>query len=158
MQHHLIIFTLYHAFTNVNAVSLPLWLSPLFHSNSTSSRLNDTFIGGTYGAMCDKPASGDFRPPHRSCEYAWQKLQRSTEQIVYTSRETGQVTEGMQLPVRYLSDDGQCAMDIVPRFEHEHTRVMIDGRTLSDYAGAVLVNCVYRENAGGYIRVPSECF
>lgn len=61
--------------------------------------------------------------------------------------------EGFELPKRYLSDDGQCAIDI----DLFHGEESIDFRTLSDKAGRLLVECVSADGEGGKVFVPERC-
>lgn len=67
----------------------------------------------------------------------------------------GVLTEDEPLPVRYLSNDGRCAID-VDRLDDGYTVETSDSLDISERAGAVLVKCVYASKTGGSISIDSK--
>ena len=59
-------------------------------------------------------------------------------------------SEDTPVPFRYLSDDGLCAIDIVTL---DPGYGSADDFSISEAAGAVLVNCVFKSNMGGSVRL-----
>lgn len=93
-----------------------------------------------------------------SCLDAWKKIPRTKDKIVFGRR--GDVLKnGFTLPFRFLSDDGRCAIDIVLGLEIDVREVdleAVDGLTISDTAGAILVKCVNDFQKGGSAGLPSK--
>ena len=99
--------------TLTNAVSLPPTLSLFQDPANTSS---SDFPGGLIldvtsksEAMCNNVFGSSME--NNSCRNAWEKIERTTEARVYRSRDEAQARD-ISLPVRLLSDDGKCAIDI----------------------------------------------
>ena len=91
-----------------------------------------------------------------SCENAWNKIDRSTRSIRYIRHRSPASSESdVQLPMRYLSDDGICAIDIVLDRWHAGPLRGWDistGLMISEKAHRLLNECVgLRHGEGGKI-------
>ena len=89
---------------------------------------------------------------------AWKKIPRTKDKIAFRSR-ADVLNNGFTLPFRFLSDDGRCAIDIVLGLETDVPEVdleAVDGLTISDTAGAILVKCVNVFAKGGFARLPGK--
>ena len=91
-----------------------------------------------------------------SCRNAWLKMPRDGKKEVFTKRPAGAADEGIPLPIRYLSDDGFCAIDIgFTHFQVAAKSVIVD-TSLSEGVASILVGCVYSTQVGGHTYVPSR--
>ena len=90
------------------------------NSTSISDYVNQTFPGLAYhhGVRCMKNYGEDLSVA--SCHNAWQKIQRSSnsQRFISTERSSSASPHDVVLPVRYLSDDGICAIVRCPIFPH----------------------------------------
>ena len=93
-----------------------------------------------------------------SCENAWEKISKSRVPQKYRKRPHGTAKPikplDMALPVRYLSDDGICAIDIISKRVHgrDPPTDVATALQISGYAGLILDKCVHGEqNKGGSI-------
>lgn len=141
--------------TLTNALSLPLTL-PIIQNpdNTSSSSLPSELILNVTSkpeAMCNKGFGSIME--QGSCRNAWEKIERTTETRVYRRRDQAQAQD-ISLPMRLLSDDGKCAIDIDIRSPVKS--VILDSEALSDSVGDVLVNCVFKSGVGGTILVPGK--
>ena len=96
-----------------------------------------------------------------SCENAWSKIPRDNEVHLYGLR--SDIAAGAHLdvglPIRYLSDDGRCAIDIRARDRAESELFNGDSAKnieVSDAARMVLDQCVPKRGVGGSISGFSE--
>lgn len=87
-----------------------------------------------------------------SCANAWAKIPRTTSENVYVSRrEKPPAASDIVVPIRYLSDDSLCAIDIRAR---ERDTVPDPGDIaqsidISDVADLIIKKCVERSGRGG---------
>lgn len=139
-------------FVSLNALSLPPSLSLLTDPTSVTDLLNGTSSNLTISPpQCSFSYGVDLE--FKSCFNAWQKIERSTHEWVFRSRQ-GVITEDMPVPFRYMSDDGHCAIDVdLPQGVAQDTS---DGLTISEQAGNVLIKCVNLAKLGGSVGIPSE--
>lgn len=86
-----------------------------------------------------------------SCKNAWQKIPDSTQSQFFRPRK---YLAGLLTPIRYLSDDGACAIDIV--LETGARGDISNWYSMSKYAKDILDKCVTRQQIGGSIRKFSE--
>ena len=88
-----------------------------------------------------------------SCENAWVKIGQSATRRTYLirPRSTGEhvVPPDIALPVRYLSDDGNCAIDV--KIKSGSTEDSASGLQIAEQAGEVLDTCLHRADIGGSI-------
>lgn len=93
-----------------------------------------------------------------SCTNAWKKMPRDNERSTYGLRTTDATGAAgahvdTKLPVRYLSDDGHCAIDIRVRRNYEKDLRAGDSTTnieVSEAAKSVIELCVLPDLMGGY--------
>ena len=103
------------------AFSLPPSIS-LADSNATGmyDYVNQTSPGLAYhrGVRCIESYGKDLSVA--SCHNAWQKIQRSSnpQQFISTERSSRASPHDVVVPIRYLSDDGICAIVRCPIFAH----------------------------------------
>lgn len=89
----------------------------------------------------------------KSCVNAWAKIPRTTLENVYVTRRGNlPAASDIVVPIRYLSDDGLCAIDVRAR---ERDTVPDPGDIarsidISDAADAIIKACVERSGRGGY--------
>lgn len=76
------------------------------------------------------------------------KIGRSTSPVALRNRDQGPLTGDVLLPVRYLSDDGLCAVDIIT-YLGNYAPQSTNSLNISQSAGAILAKCVYQSNVGG---------
>lgn len=85
-----------------------------------------------------------------SCENAWDKVSRSTTPQTYRTQWHGKTQlPNIVIPIRFLSDDGLCAIDIT----NTKGRVgdISTGLEISQKARQLLDDCVYDKRRGGSI-------
>ena len=89
-----------------------------------------------------------------SCEAAWDKMPRSRAAKTYVSRNLrNPITSAIRLPLRYLSDDGACAIDVdQKRTASRHISDITTPNTLANRAADVIVGCVHSRRWGGYVQ------
>lgn len=87
-----------------------------------------------------------------SCEDALSKMPSSSESQTYAPR-TRKTPGGVGLPVRYLSDNGKCAIDLDQRRSSEAIAIDITtADTIREYTERLLDNCVSGpEKTGGTV-------
>ena len=92
-----------------------------------------------------------------SCKNAWEKMPRDSEVYFYKVRErTGAgVDVGVGLPVRFLSDDGLCAIDIRAKAGPDQ-QLAVSGDSarnidVSEATKVVLDDCVSISHIGGHV-------
>lgn len=141
-------------FTSVQAFSLPPALNLLSGASGIKSLVNGTSSNSTnlgarrvfchaslYGAKLDST----------SCRNAWEKMPRSRKEEVFKPRRQGVLYDDATLPIRYLSDDGGCAIDV--RFtitrDEQYQRITSNFLTISELAKDLLARCVYTSRSGG---------
>lgn len=143
-------------------VPLPPSLSLLSDTNSTAGLPNATLLSGSYLTeevgkpypICNQAYGGNLNID--SCANAWDKIKPSTTKRIFRSRQ-GALTEDELLPVRYLSNDGLCAIDI-DAVDGRSIEESSDGKTISKVAGTILVQCVYRSKTGGSLPLDRKSF
>lgn len=98
-----------------------------------------------------------FEPNVNSCKNAWGKMPLDSDVFLYQTRENiaAGAHFGVGLPVRFLGDDGLCAIDIRAKEESERL-FSISGDSarnvdVSKAAKFVLDECVSIRRRGGYI-------
>ena len=91
-----------------------------------------------------------------SCTNAWQKIPRDSESRLYGLRTD--IAAGAHvdvgLPLRYLSDDGLCAIDIRAKYDNDPVLKIPDlaeNIEVSQAAKVVLDRCVQEKRVGGSI-------
>ena len=94
-----------------------------------------------------------------SCRNAWNKIEQSTNPRTFNSRPPGsgqhvEIPIESRLPIRYLSDDGLCAIDL--RLQSNSRRDTCNTRAIAAAADSVLRNCVERRGWGGHMLVECE--
>lgn len=145
--------------TSVFSVSLPPSLdlltpsiSTLSNSTDSTNSLNGTLANPLYiKPYCTAYYGHDLSEP--SCKNAWEKIDRSTKALFFRLR---QQKAGLLTPIRYLSDDGICAITIV--LEPGAMGDVSNGLILSTCAKAILDECVGGLKKGGSIKNFSKFF
>ncbi|KAL8788881.1 MAG: hypothetical protein Q9195_007095 [Heterodermia aff. obscurata] len=93
----------------------------------------------------------------RSCWNAWDKMPRSPSQHEMLPRFVGRhggFPTLSKLPIRYLSDDGLCAIDVrLPAGSKGDTTT---DRAIAGAARSVLFECVEDHGSGGQLGIPSS--
>ena len=84
-------------------------------------------------------------------------MPRSSAEQLYVRKITAETPEGIQLPIRYLSDDGECAIDVD---YYRDAPVSVEAKS-SDYAirswaSNILQDCVSPLGQGGFAYPQSE--
>lgn len=119
----------------------------------TVNLVNSTFLKVSMGMPFCRTSYGS-EVELASCTNAWQKIPRDSESRLYGLR--ADIAAGAHvdvgLPLRYLSDDGLCAIDI--RAKNEYDPVLkeadlADNINVSQAAKEVLDRCVQRLRIGG---------
>lgn len=113
--------------------------------------LNDTF-------HCN-PRSYGQNLNQDSCRNAWNKIEQSSIPRTFNSRPPGrgpyvQIPIKSRLPIRYLSDDGLCAIDL--RMQSSSKRDTCTTSAIAAAADLILRNCVERVGWGGHTLVACE--
>lgn len=86
---------------------------------------------------------------HDSCEQALSKMPRSPGTKIYAGR---QMNTGVRLPLRYLSDDGACAIDVDQKRKIDAATVDFSSdQSIAAQAGILVDTCVLGRGYGGYI-------
>ena len=132
-------------------LSLPSSIS-LFNNSSnnrnlpkgTASLLTEPRI------LCSSAFYGSA-PKEDSCNQAWGKIPRSDVPHTYGPREERRTqTFDVTVPIRYLSDDGLCAIDVRTRGTQGFWLAdTTSSLVISDSAKAVLERCVSGKRMGG---------
>ena len=114
-----------------------------------------TNFSAAYAPVCDSHFGIGLK--QTSCVNAWQKINRTTTKETFRTRK-GVLTEDTPLPVRYLSDDGLCAIDLFDVLELNRGNLedTTDSLTISEQAGVILAKCAIQKGIGGGIRIKSE--
>ena len=93
----------------------------------------------------------------RSCWNAWDKMPVSSEQHELYPRHSGRQTgvpSRSKLPIRYLSDDGLCAIDV--RLPAGSKGDITTDRSIAGAARSVLFECVDSHDRGGQLQIPCK--
>ena len=98
---------------SISGLSLPPPLSLINPDlSSSSNHLNQTFPGlsSVSGTTCTRAHGEEMNVA--SCNNAWQKIHRSSHSHRFISRRDAHNASpnDMVVPIRYLSDDGNCAI------------------------------------------------
>ncbi len=137
------------------AITLPL-LIPVFQpTNDTNNHVHGTLSNLTeISPDCNKVYGSDLK--EESCRNAWDKIDRFSTTVKKFVPHY-QVTAGdVQVPIRYLSDDGICAIDIL--FKKASGGDFSTDRAISQHARMVIDQCVLLLRKGGTITSFSEPF
>lgn len=113
-------------------------------SNATALNVTETKIicNGRYGRYLQLD----------SCVNAWRKIDLSTAAQRFVPRQQGGrrvVATDMEVPIRFLSDDGVCAIDLA-RTQHSSFDFST-GYEISQNAATILDKCVEKSQRGGTI-------
>ena len=138
------------------SASLPPSLALLSPSSTTISNFTALAVSlnGTVRTtpplqpFCTRTGAPSFSMSEASCTNAWQKIDRSTTTHAFRPRGRGD-REDFVTPIRYLSDDGICAIDVqldTGRGDSSSSFV------ISWYAKMILDECVIRLGKGGSVR------
>ena len=139
-------------YTKSNALLLSPPLSLITTLNASSAVSEASLSATDQPEICSKSFGFNFQKD--SCQKAWQKIERSSQPQVLRRRE-GALTNDTPVPIRYLSDDGTCAVD-VDIFPPGIAETTSDGLTISNLAGGILVKCVYQLGEGGTVYLPGN--
>ncbi len=122
-----------------NAINILKPLNTAFR-NLTAGR---PFCGSRYGTSLSE----------YSCQNAWLKINRHS--VIPESFRSRPTSSEIPLPVRILSDDGMCAIDIV---NTEGVPGDIStGMEIAQQAKLLIDRCVREEHKGGFIDYFSTC-
>ena len=123
----------------------------LINSTLLNVSLAEPFCRPTYGSDVNLA----------SCTNAWRHIPRDSEPQLYGLRT--EIAAGAHidvgLPLRYLSDDGLCAIDIRARYDNDPDLMIADlakNIEVSQAAKVVLDRCVRGRRVGGSISDFSE--
>ena len=121
----------------------------------TLNLINSTFLNVSMGKPYCRTSYGS-KVELASCTNAWQKIPRDSELRLYGLR--SEIAAGAHvdvgLPLRYLSDDGLCAIDIRSKYESDPVLKIPDlaeNIEVSQAAKVVLDRCVQDKRIGGSI-------
>ena len=118
-----------------------------FHLQNMSSPSPRPWLAGH--PACNGDHYG-YQVDQRSCQNAWQKIDRNPVLRSYRVRSTSKQRRSDYLsPVRYLSNDGRCAIDI--SLKQGATQDLSSDLTISIGAGSVLDSCVNLLGIGGML-------
>ena len=98
--------------------------------------------------FCTRTGAPSFGMSEASCTNAWEKIDRSTTTHVFRPRGRGP-QEDFVTPIRYLSDDGICAIDVQLASEREDSSSSF---VISWYAKMIVDACVTGLGKGGSVR------
>lgn len=126
----------------------------IVHCLSQTDSGDNLFAGGTDSiqdakVLCEKPGFPSGLNLD-NCANAWAKVDKSIQPYIYAERPVQQGE--IALPIRYLSDDGSCAIDVTfnPNPEESEERGDVaNGIAISNAARAVILQCVGRTRSGG---------
>ena len=151
MQSFLQGFQIFFCLTLGLSASLPPSLSllrpsitALSNSTDPAVSLNGTVVTLPYiQPFCSMSRAHGFDMSEASCRNAWQKIDRSTNTQFFRPRRHN---AGLVTPIRFLSDDGICAIDVElkPSAIGDTSTWFI----ISSYAEVILDECVAREKGG----------
>lgn len=93
----------------------------------------------------------DLTPDIASCTQALEKMPRSDQRRTYGAR-SARAKYKVALPLRYLSDDGLCAIDVnqITNLVGKVGDITSD-LTIAASAGALLTRCVAQNKVGGTV-------
>ena len=121
----------------------------------TLNLINSTFLNVSMGKPYCRTNYGSG-VKLASCTNAWRKIPRDSELLLYGLR--AEIAAGAHvdvgLPLRYLSDDGLCAIDIRTKYDHDPVLKIPDlaeNIEVSQAAKVVLDRCVQEKLLGGSI-------
>lgn len=135
--------------------SSPPSITLLQTSNSINGYLNETITKLTAESPRCTVTHGD-NLNEESCRNAWDKMNPfSTKLQKFGPRQRIAVGE-VPMPVRYLSDDGICAIDIL--FKKASDGDYSTGRAIAAHAETIIDQCVVPKKMGGTVSSFSECF
>ena len=116
------------------------------HGNDTNTA---TFRLGSR-SMC-RPSEFGHNLDLDSCEQALSKMPRSPIERYYAPR-SANYPGAVPLPLRYLSDDGACAIDILEiRRASAGAIDMITEQSMAAQAGLLVDSCVRDRGQGGFV-------
>ena len=143
-----------------SALLLPTVISVSNNGSSPGSYLKDVLLNSTTlhsgEIQCNDQRLGrDLNK--RSCWNAWDKMPRSSDQHELHPRLPGGrtgVPTLSKLPIRYLSDDGLCAIDVSLSVGSKGDTTT--DRAIAGAARSVLFECVETHGSGGRLEVPCK--
>ena len=146
--------------SHCSALLLPIASSLSSNGSSPSSHIDDMLLNSTSlpseGIRCNHQRLGRGLDK-RSCWNAWDKMPRSSHQHELYPRHSGRHTEVptlSKLPIRYLSDDGLCAIDVrLPVGSKGDTTTE---REIAGAARSVVFECVEDHGWGGQLEIPCK--
>lgn len=130
-----------------SAVSLPPSILLLQNLTHTADTLNGTFPDLTAGRLSCRTIRGTSLQED-SCRNALDKMDlSSTKAETFIPRSISGVTDRVRVPLRYLSDDGTCAIDVF--FHRASEGDVTTWAVISDRARTILEKCVISLQKGG---------
>ncbi|KAL9580458.1 MAG: hypothetical protein Q9203_006293 [Teloschistes exilis] len=101
----------------------------------------------TNPAVACTPNTTDESLSTFSCGNAWHKIVRTTPPVIYSPRPGTGKAGDVSLPVRYLSDDGLCAIDI--NVAQGKRGDVSNGLSIARAADEIIRTCVPRQSMSG---------
>lgn len=130
-----------------SAVSLPPSILLLQNLTQTADTLNGTFPDLTAGKLSCSTIRG-YGLQEDSCRNALDKMDLSSTKVeIFVPRSVEGVTDRVGVPLRYLSDDGLCAIDVF--FYRRSEGDLTTWAVISDRAKTILEKCVILLQKGG---------
>ena len=122
----------------------------------TVNLINSTFLNVSSGEPYYCRSNYGVGVLSASCMNAWQQIPRDSEPRLYGLRAdfAAGAHVDVGLPLRYLSDDGLCAIDIRSKYDNDPELKMADlakNIEVSQAAKVVLDRCVREQRMGGSI-------
>ncbi|KAL8820068.1 MAG: hypothetical protein Q9191_007594 [Dirinaria sp. TL-2023a] len=130
-------------------------MNKVLNDSSTSTNLTMNLKPGI--AICSSIVYGHDVNFH-SCRNAWTKIPRTTDRIKYGAHNY-RGPKDFIAPIRYLSDDGFCAIDITLSMKRDRTSLGWDvttGLGLSERADELIDDCVKFLGQGGAMKDYSQ--
>ena len=141
------------AFLLPPSLSLTTHPIPLTNSSSEISSTNGSIFSLNETRLKCHPSYYGRDLDMKSCESALDKMPRSRAAMTYVSRTyTTPIAGAIRLPLRYLSDDGACAIDVdQKRRTFGAISDFTTPNTLADRAADILKDCVHSKQWGGNV-------
>lgn len=137
-------------------LSPPLILAQSAANVSISLHGNTSTVGAHPSKIYCGPLAYGSNLDIESCLQAWEKMPRSSISHTYTPR-WHQMPGNILLPLRYLSDDGACAIDVDQRTGSFAAEVDVStDDAIVAHTTELLEKCVRNRGFGGYVGGFSE--
>lgn len=156
----ILVFLLFRLASTFSLASRDLVLENLSNSTNLYRPSSQSSSNGTAVKLGDDKGtltclSGIHSPPLslRSCQNAWEKISpfgKEGEEVYFRHRHEKPPASQVTLPIRWLSDDGECAIDLTlapGRKNFDYT----SGDQIAGFAKYVLEECVESTERGGYL-------